>query len=133
MGDLHFKPKSVCADNAFVSEAWEKFHSYHNVKPISLGPKTPWPNRAEAAVRTFKRYLKLLVNEIKDRVTLRLSAMVTPELILREACWARNITHTYGGKTPLELAFGRRPPDIMSTENATLGQLTNERLCGQNH
>ena len=126
MKDLHLKPKSVCADNAFMSENWEKFYNYHNINPINLGPKTPWPNRAEAAVRTFKRYLKMFVNEIKDRVTLRLSALVTPELLLSEACWARNITHTYGGKTPLELAFGRRPPDIMSWENATLGQLTNE-------
>ena len=31
---------------------------------------------------------------------------------------------TYGGKTLLELAFGRRPPDIVSIENASPGQLT---------
>ena len=29
-----------------------------------------------------------------------------------------------GGKTPLELACARRPPDIVSIENASPGQLT---------
>ena len=77
-------------------------------------------------MRLFKRYLKLLVSEIKDRISLRLSEYITPNILLREACWARNVTHTHGGKTPLELAFGRRPPDIMSWENATMGQLYNE-------
>ena len=41
-------------------------------------------------------------------------------LILR-ACWARNNSLTYGGKTPLECAYGRRPPDIINPENETFG------------
>ena len=35
---------------------------------------------------------------------------------------------TYGGKTLIELAFGRRPPDIVSLENATPGQMTDTPL-----
>ena len=126
MHNLQVKPKSVCADGNFMSKEWERFYNTHNIKPIPLGPKTPWPNRAESAVRLFKRYLKLLVSEIKERISLRLSEYITPNILLREACWARNVTHTHGGKTPLELAFGRRPPDIISWENATLGQLHND-------
>ena len=33
---------------------------------------------------------------------------------------------TYGGKAPLELAFGRRPVDVITVENSTPSQLTAE-------
>ena len=48
--------------------------------------------------------------------------------LLREACWARNVSCTYGGKTPIELALGRRPPDIVTLENANPAQLTDKPL-----
>jgi len=35
------------------------------------------------------------------------------------ATYARNTNLTYGGKTPLEIAFGRPPPDIVQLENMT--------------
>ena len=48
--------------------------------------------------------------------------------IFNRAVWARNTSLTYGGKTPLEIAFGRRPPDVMDLENMTVEQLQVE--CG---
>ena len=48
--------------------------------------------------------------------------------LLREACWARNVSCTYGGKTPIELAFGRRPPDVVTLENSNPAQLTEKPL-----
>ena len=48
--------------------------------------------------------------------------------LLREACWARNVSRTYGGKTPIELALGRRPPDIVTLENANPAKLTGKPL-----
>ena len=48
--------------------------------------------------------------------------------LLREACWARNVSCNYNGKTPIELAFGRRPRDIVTLENANPGQLTERPL-----
>ena len=33
---------------------------------------------------------------------------------------------TFGGVTPLEMAFGRRPPDIIGVDNADPAQLTAE-------
>ena len=50
-------------------------------------------------------------------------------MILREGCWARNVSCTYGGKTPIELAFGRRPPDVVTLENAAPNQLTTIKLA----
>ena len=33
---------------------------------------------------------------------------------------------TFGGVTPLEMAFGRRPPDIIGVDNADPARLTAE-------
>ena len=65
----HLQPKSVVADQAFMTDTWEHFyhmtdtweHFYQSldITPISLGPNTPWPNRAEAAVRLLKAQLKI--------------------------------------------------------------------------
>ena len=37
---------------------------------------------------------------------------------------ARNMAVTYGGKSPVELAFGRRPRDVLNAETQDLEQLT---------
>ena len=44
---------------------------------------------------------------------------VSVQTIVGFARWARNASVTYGGKTPLEMAFGRRPPDILDVEIMT--------------
>ena len=50
----HLQPKSVVADQAFMTDTWEHFYQSLDITPISLAPNTPWPNRAEAAVRLLK-------------------------------------------------------------------------------
>ena len=49
---------------------------------------------------------------------------VTPRTLAARTAWARNVSLTYGGKTPLELATGRRPPDLFDLERANPSQLT---------
>ena len=44
--------------------------------------------------------------------------------LVRQACLARNSSVTYGGVTPLELAFARRPRDVLTPENVEPNQLT---------
>ena len=34
--------------------------------PIPLGPCTPWPNRAEASVRVFRKHIDQLVQDFKN-------------------------------------------------------------------
>ena len=51
---------------------------------------------------------------------------VSVRQILGRACWARNNSLTYGGRTPAEIAFGRRPPDILEVENMLPPQLFTE-------
>ena len=102
---------------------FEDFYARRNIRPIALGPGTPWPNRAEAAVRTFKKQVTLMVNSLADDPAL---ADVTYRQLVRQACLARNSFVTYGGVTPLEMAFGRRPADILNLETATPSQLTSD-------
>ena len=125
MHQLQFRPKAVVGDQAFHTPSWETFYRTRGIKPVSIGPGTPWPNRAEAAVRLFKHQVKLMFAEIKTNPVYR---DITPRELFREACWARNTAVTYGGKTPLELAFGRRPPDILDAETSSPQQLTTENL-----
>ena len=49
---------------------------------------------------------------------------VTYRQLVKAAATVRNQTVTYGGVTPLELAFGRRPADLTQLDVATPTQLT---------
>ena len=122
---MQVSPRKICADSAFMTPKWERFYTTHDISPFQLGAYTPWPNRAEASVRVFKRHIYQLVMDLsKDPIRKVLSIRT----LLREACWARNVSCTYGGKTPIELALGRRPPDVVTLENANPGQLSSEPL-----
>jgi hypothetical protein len=57
MHHYQVKPKRIVADSMFMTDSWKKFYTTHDIQPISLGPYTPWPNRAEAAVRVFKKHV----------------------------------------------------------------------------
>ncbi len=46
--------------------------------------------------------------------------------LIRKACGVRNASMTTAGKTPVELAFGRRPRDIIDVETANPQQLTED-------
>ena len=52
---------------------------------------------------------------------------VTYRQLAKAAATVRNQTVTYGGVTPLELAFGRRPADLIQLDVATPTQLTIDR------
>ena len=101
----------------------EDYYNRHGIRPISLGPGTPWPNRAEAAIRMFKKQVSLMLISLKENPVL---ANITYRQLLRQACIARNSMVTNGGVTPVEMAFGRRPADITAIENMNPAQLTSE-------
>ena len=88
-----------------------------------MGPQTPWPNRAEAAVRLFKQQVRLTLDGVRADPKCN---PFTFGMLLRMASLTRNSMVTFGGVTPLEMAFGRRPPDIIGVDNADPAQLTAE-------
>ena len=124
MDNYQCRPKSIVGDMAFMGDRWQAFYSHYGIKPVPLGPRTPWPNRAETAVRLFKRQLVILANSaLADPTLKRIKGMSAQELV-KNSVWARNTQLTYSGKSPIELAFGRRPPDLIMIENSDPAQLT---------
>ena len=123
----HLQPKSVVADQAIMADTWEHFYQSLDITPISLGPNTPWPNRAEAAARLLKAQLKIMLSSIKAGAAPATLKKVTYRQLVKAAATVRNQTVTYGGVTPLELAFGRRPADLIQLDVATPTQLTIDR------
>ena len=85
------------------------------------GAATPWPNRAEAANRLFQQYLNDFLSDIDKDPQLKI---MSPKSLIRRAAMVRNTTVTFGGTTPLELAMGRRPRDIVTLEHEDPEQLT---------
>ena len=60
MDTFQMNPKAMCADMAFHEpHDMQAFYRMYNVKRLPTGPHTPWPNRAEMGVRTFKKFLSL--------------------------------------------------------------------------
>merc|ERR1712197_119488 len=114
-------PTAVCADMAFTTKPFADFFRHHGIRPLPTGPGTPWPNRAEAAVRLFKLYLSDFIQEPHAHPELQ---KVTPRFLFRKAAMAHNMAVTYGGKSPVELACGRRPRDVLNAETQDLEQLT---------
>ena len=136
------KPKWVVADMAFFTPSWMAFRRTHGVKTMPTGRATRWANRAERAVRPFKRQYEKLLMDASTHPTL---SKVTLRDLIREWCWARNTTLTISGYTPVELATRRRPTDHADLElmkpdqlsavdlprDATLQELKKLALCAR--
>ena len=114
-------PKYIVARSSLYECRIGRVLQSSNIRPISLGPGAPWPNRA-AAISHGKREVSLMLISLKDDPLL---ANITHRHLLRHACISRNTMTTHGGVTPVELAFGRRP-DLTAIENMTPAQLTSE-------
>ena len=101
--------KGIVGDEAFFSDEFNEYYKFHGIKAL---PRTPWPNRAETAVRLFKRQ----GDERFNGVTMRQAVKMT--------VWARNTQLTISGYSPLEVATGRVPPDLFDVETANPEQLS---------
>ena len=116
-------PKGIVGDQAFFTDPFMDFYRFHGVSPYPCGPRTPWPNRAETAVRLFKRARVHMAEALTeegyvDRVIVRQA--------VKKVVWARNCQLTVSGYSPLEIATGRRPPDLFDVETSTPEQLSAE-------
>ena len=116
-------PKAIVGDEAFFSDEFLEYYKFHGIKDLPCGPRTPWPNRAETAVRLFKKQWTIMAMSLEgderfNSVTIRQAVKMT--------AWARNTQLTISGYSPLEIATGRRPPDLFDVETANPEQLTSE-------
>ena len=60
MDQYQCRPRGILADMAFSHPTFERFYRFHGIRFYSTGPRTPWPNRTETAIRLFKRQYQLL-------------------------------------------------------------------------
>ena len=69
-------PKGIVGDQAFFTPQFMSYYKFHGITPYPCGPRTPWPNRAETAVRLFKRTWAIMAKALADegyaeRITVR--------------------------------------------------------------
>eukprot|EP00971_Amphidinium_carterae_P085395 1689317-Amphidinium_carterae.1 len=69
MANHHCKPKWIVADMAFFTPDWRTFWITNGVQMLA---RTPWPNRAETAVRLFKQQLAKVCEEARNDKSLAL-------------------------------------------------------------
>ena len=118
-------PKAICAEMAFHQpHDMQAFYRMHSVKRLPTGPHTPWPNRAEMGVRLLKKFLLALVDTAFKNLDQTTLAQITPAQFMRKAATVKNTQVTLSGKTPMELAMGRRPRDLMDPASMNPQQLT---------
>ena len=125
MDTFQMNPKAICADMTFHHPPdMQAFCRMHNVKRFPTGPDTPGPNRAEMGVRLFEKFLSALVDTASKNLVKTTLSQVTPAQLMRKAATVRNTQVTLSGKTPVELAMGRRPRDLMHLASMNPEQLT---------
>ena len=108
-------PKGIVGDQAFFQIMFMAFYKFPGITSYPCGPRTPWPNRAETAVRLLKRAWVYMAKSL-DRVTVHQA--------IKKVVWARNCQLTVSGYSPLEIATGRRPPDLFDVETSTPEQFS---------
>ena len=123
MDNFQCKPKYLVSDMAFMTPEFRSFYSLHKITAIPTGPRTPWPNRAETGVRLFKAQFRIMCQALREEME---GSKITFKQAVKACVWARNNQHTKDGRTPLELATGRRPPDLFDVEGMNPEQLSQD-------
>ena len=110
-------PKGIVGDQAFFTPQFMSYYKFHGITPYPCGPRTP----AETAVRLSKRTWSIMAKALADE---GYAERVTVRQAVKKVAWARNCQLTVSGYSPLEIATGRRPPDLFHVETSTPEQLS---------
>ena len=126
MDTFQMNPNAICADMAFhhPHDMPAFYRMLHNVKRIPTRPRTPWPNRVEMGARLFTKFLLAFVDTASKNLDQNTLSQITPAQLMRKKATVRNTPITLSGKTPVELATGRRPRDLLDPASTIPEQLT---------
>ena len=125
MDTFQMNPNSMCADMAcHHPHDLQAFYRMHNMKRFPIGLNTPWPSRAEVSVRFFTRFLSALVDAASKDLDQTTPSQITPAQLMRQVATVRKTPATPTGKTPMDLAMGRRPRGLTDPASMNLEQLT---------
>ena len=125
MDTFQMNPKAICADMAFHHpHEMQASYRMHNVKRIPTGPQTPWPQPSRNGCTT--------VQEIS--LGTRGYSFHKPELdhsgtdhscpIDAQGGDSEKYPDNFKCKTPVELAMGRRPVDLVDPASLNPERLT---------
>ena len=120
----------VVGNTALFTSDFDKFYKYHNYHNYNIaqcprGTRTPCSNRAETAVRLFKKTWVLFVKSLGEE---GMFEKITLRQTVKSIVLVRNCQRTVSSYSPLEVATGRRPPDLLDVETSNPEQLSLERL-----
>ena len=82
-------PKGTVGDQAFFTDQFMAYYKFHGITPCPCGPRTPWPNRAETAVRLFKRTWSIMAKALADE---GYAEKVTVRQAVKKVAWARIVS-----------------------------------------
>ena len=133
MDTFQMNPKAICADMAFHRpHDMQAFYRRHNIKTLPTGPHTQCGQTELRLVydssRSFFQHSWILPRKNWTRPLWHRSLLPS---WMRKAATVRNTQVTLGGKTPMELAMGRRPRDLMDPASMNPEQLTSTTPTNQ--
>ena len=122
MDTFQTNPKAICAGMAFHNpHDMQAFYRMHTVKRIPTRTHTPWPNRAEMGYDCSRNFSWHSWTQLQ-RIWTRPRRSLLPSLCARRP--HENVQTTSSGKTPMELAMGRRPRELLDPASMNPEQLT---------
>ena len=125
MDTFQMNPKTICADTAFHQpHDRQTCYRMHNVKRDFRQDRIHHGQTELRCVRLFKKFLLALVDTASRHLDQTTLAQITPAQLMRNAATVRNTQVTLSGKTPMELAMGRRPRDLLDPASMNPEQLT---------
>ena len=77
-------------------------------------------------VRLFKKCFLALVDTASIKLDQTTLAQITPAQLMRKAATVRHTQVTLSGKTPIELAMGRKPRDLVDRASMNPEQHTSK-------
>ena len=117
-------PKAMVSDSYFTaSRLLRSSMEYFGTQLIELGPHTPWPNKAGAAVKLFNKHAQILLATIQKLAESSPVKKLRTRGIFNRDVWARSTSAAHSNRTPLDIAFGRAPPSVNSVDGLGPGQL----------
>ena len=87
--DMSMAPKAIIADQYFHEAKFRNFYESRNIKPISRGPRTRSPNRAEAPVKLVKKTRDILVRSIQELAELQ-HIPITVDIVVQKCVRLRS-------------------------------------------
>ena len=96
------------------------YSKFHGITPYPCGPRAPWHRRSIVQTNMGDHGVAKALDDEghAERVTVRQA--------VKKVAWARKCQLTISCYSPLEIATGRRPPDLFHVETSTPRLLTAE-------